>query len=114
MSGTSIHDRHQDKKSLPQRDGGDIDLPGMALILALAVFASRQQLTSTVQQQLLLLIHLNRMNPVIGGISWIVLRPLIASMPTRALNSRLAHEPEQPGQLSHASGVIRRIIRLNH
>lgn len=45
----------------------------MALILVLAVFASRQQLTSTVQQQLLLLTHLNRMNPVIGGISWIVL-----------------------------------------
>ena len=39
---------------------------GLALLLVLAFLASRQQLTATIQQLLLPLIHLNRVDDVIG------------------------------------------------
>ena len=40
---------------------------GLALLLVLALLASRKQLTGTVQQLLLPLTHLNRLDGVIGG-----------------------------------------------
>lgn len=40
---------------------------GLALLLVLALLASRKQLTGTVQQLLLPLTHLNRVDGVIGG-----------------------------------------------
>ena len=62
---------------------------GLALLLGRALLASRKQFTGTIQQLPLPLAHLDRMDGVVGGISWIVLRPLIASMATLALNSGL-------------------------
>ena len=66
---------------------------GLALLLVLAFLASRQQLTATIQQLLLPLIHLNRVDDVIGDDLWIVLRPLIVALATDLNSGRWAGAP---------------------
>ena len=49
------------------RSFGTVQLLGVHLLLLLALFASRKQITGTIQQLLLPLIHLNRVDGMIGG-----------------------------------------------
>ena len=44
-----------------------LSFPGLSLLFVLALLASRKQLTGTIQQLLLPLTHLNRVDGVIGG-----------------------------------------------
>ena len=49
------------------RSVGTVQLPGLALLLLLALFASRKHLPGTIQQMLLPLTHLSRVDGLIGG-----------------------------------------------
>ena len=64
-------------------------LISLPFLLVLACVALSEQLTGNVLQLPLPLAHLDRVDGVVSGDLWIVLRPLIACMATRALNSGL-------------------------